>query len=68
MNSGDSKRMLRNFLNNVLMLDVLKVRIYPNKEQEISLAKSFGCSRFVWNFYLNMMLVLVCCLISSATS
>lgn len=35
------------------MLDVLKVRIYPNKEQEISLAKSFGCSRFVWNFYLN---------------
>ncbi|MEH2125061.1 helix-turn-helix domain-containing protein [Nostoc sp.] len=37
----------------LLMLDVLKVRIYPNKEQEISLAKSFGCSRFVWNFYLN---------------
>ncbi|MBD2502665.1 RNA-guided endonuclease InsQ/TnpB family protein [Anabaena azotica] len=35
------------------MLDVLKVRIYPNKEQEISLVKSFGCSRFVWNFYLN---------------
>jgi IS605 OrfB family transposase len=35
------------------MLDVLKVRIYPNQEQEISLAKSFGCSRFVWNFYLN---------------
>ncbi|WP_225225758.1 RNA-guided endonuclease InsQ/TnpB family protein [Komarekiella delphini-convector] len=41
------------FLNVVLMLDVLKVRIYPNKEQEISLTKSFGCSRFVWNFYLN---------------
>lgn len=35
------------------MLDVLKVRIYPNKEQKIALAKSFGCSRFVWNFYLN---------------
>jgi putative transposase len=35
------------------MLDVLKVRIYPNKKQELSLAKSFGCSRFVWNFYLN---------------
>lgn len=35
------------------MLDVLKVRIYPNKEQEVSLAKSFGCSRFVWNYYLN---------------
>lgn len=35
------------------MLDVLKVRIYPNTEQEIALAKNFGCSRFVWNFYLN---------------
>ena len=35
------------------MLDVLRVRIYPNKEQEISLAKSFGCSRFVWNYYLS---------------
>lgn len=35
------------------MLDVLKVRLYPSKEQETSLAKSFGCSRFVWNFYLN---------------
>lgn len=35
------------------MLNVLKVRIYPNKKQEIALAKSFGCSRFVWNYYLN---------------
>lgn len=35
------------------MLDVLKVRIYPSKEQEIALAKNFGCSRFVWNYYLN---------------
>jgi len=35
------------------MLNVLKVRIYPNKEQEIALAKNFGCSRFVFNYYLN---------------
>ncbi|MGB3207641.1 MAG: RNA-guided endonuclease TnpB family protein [Crinalium sp.] len=35
------------------MLDTLKVRIYPNKGQQEALAKSFGCSRFVWNFYLN---------------
>ncbi|WP_414521398.1 helix-turn-helix domain-containing protein [Umezakia ovalisporum] len=35
------------------MLDLLKVRIYLNKEQEIYLAKSFGFSRFAWNFYLN---------------
>jgi putative transposase len=35
------------------MLDVLKVRIYPNSLQEIALTKSFGCSRFVWNYYLS---------------
>jgi putative transposase len=35
------------------VLDVLKVRIYPNQEQQIALAKSFGCCRFVWNYYLN---------------
>lgn len=35
------------------MLDVLRVRIYPNKEQETALVKNFGCSRFVWNYYLN---------------
>ncbi|ACK68861.1 transposase, IS605 OrfB family [Gloeothece citriformis PCC 7424] len=35
------------------MLNVLKVRIYPNKEQEIALAKNFGSVRFVWNYYLN---------------
>jgi putative transposase len=35
------------------MLNVLKVRIYPNKEQELALAKNLGCVRFVWNYYLN---------------
>ncbi|AFZ11666.1 transposase, IS605 OrfB family [Crinalium epipsammum PCC 9333] len=35
------------------MLDTLKVRIYPNKGQQEALAKSFGCSRFVFNYYLN---------------
>lgn len=35
------------------MLDVLKVRIYPNQEQQIALAQNFGCCRFVWNYYLN---------------
>ena len=29
------------------MLDVLKVRLYPNKTQQEALAKNFGCSRFV---------------------
>ncbi|MBD2182693.1 RNA-guided endonuclease InsQ/TnpB family protein [Aerosakkonema funiforme] len=35
------------------MLTALKVRLYPNKEQQIALAKNFGCCRFVWNYYLN---------------
>lgn len=28
-------------------------RIYPNKEQEVLLNKHFGCSRFVYNYFLN---------------
>lgn len=35
------------------MLNVLKVRLYPNKEQELALAKNFGCCRMVWNYYLD---------------
>jgi putative transposase len=30
-----------------------RYRIYPSKEQEAFLAKSFGCNRFVFNFFLN---------------
>jgi putative transposase len=30
-----------------------KFRIYPNKKQEILLAKHFGANRFVFNYYLN---------------
>ena len=30
-----------------------KFRIYPNEEQEILMAKHFGCSRFVYNHFLN---------------
>ncbi|MFC2652275.1 MAG: helix-turn-helix domain-containing protein, partial [Capnocytophaga gingivalis] len=32
-----------------LMLKAYRYRIYPNKEQEIQLAKTFGCCRFVYN-------------------
>ncbi|XWK90769.1 MAG: RNA-guided endonuclease TnpB family protein [Phormidium sp.] len=35
------------------MLTALKVRLYPNKEQQIALIQNFGCCRFVWNYYLN---------------
>ena len=31
-----------------------KFRIYPNKEQKILLAKTFGCVRFVYNYYLDL--------------
>ena len=30
-----------------------KFRIYPNKAQEILIAKTLGCSRFVFNYFLN---------------
>lgn len=29
-----------------------KFRLYPNKKQEEQLAKTFGCTRFVYNYYL----------------
>ncbi|MUL35034.1 RNA-guided endonuclease InsQ/TnpB family protein [Gloeocapsopsis dulcis] len=34
------------------MLKVVKIRIYPTQEQEISLGKSFGCARWLWNRFL----------------
>ncbi len=30
-----------------------KFRLYPNEEQRILIHKTFGCSRFVYNYYLN---------------
>ena len=30
-----------------------KFRLYPNVEQEVLLSKHFGCSRFVFNYFLN---------------
>lgn len=31
------------------ILKAHKVRLYPNEEQQIFFAKSFGCTRFIWN-------------------
>lgn len=31
-----------------------KIRIYPNKEQQILIDKTFGCARFIYNFMLNL--------------
>lgn len=30
-----------------------KYRIYPNKEQKVQMAKTFGCARFVYNIILT---------------
>ncbi len=34
------------------MLRAYKYRLCPNEEQKIQLAKTFGCVRFVYNYYL----------------
>ena len=31
-----------------------KIRIYPNREQKILIDKTFGCTRFLYNFMLNL--------------
>ncbi|MDH2889721.1 IS200/IS605 family element RNA-guided endonuclease TnpB [Bacillus cytotoxicus] len=37
----------------MLVKKAYKFRIYPNKEQEILIAKTIGCSRFVFNHFLE---------------
>lgn len=36
------------------MYKAYKFRIYPNTEQQIALAKAFGCCRWYWNYTLNL--------------
>ena len=31
-----------------------KVRIYPNEEQKVLIDKTFGCTRYIYNFFLNL--------------
>ncbi|OOR45458.1 IS200/IS605 family element RNA-guided endonuclease TnpB, partial [Bacillus pseudomycoides] len=38
----------------MLVNKAYKFRIYPNKEQEILIAKTIGCSRFVFNHFLTL--------------
>ena len=35
------------------ILKAYKVRLYPNEEQQVFFAKSFGCTRFIWNRMLS---------------
>ena len=36
------------------MLKAYKYRLYPNKQQEILIQKTFGCARFVYNKMLSI--------------
>ncbi|MGZ0085777.1 IS200/IS605 family element RNA-guided endonuclease TnpB [Caldibacillus thermoamylovorans] len=36
----------------MLVHKAYKFRIYPNKQQEVLMTKTFGCSRFVFNYFL----------------
>jgi putative transposase len=36
------------------MYRAYKFRLYPNTEQQVALAKSFGCVRWYWNYSLNL--------------
>ncbi|MBE7123588.1 transposase [Bacillus cereus] len=38
----------------MLVNKAYKFRIYPNKKQEIVIAKTIGCSRFVFNHFLTL--------------
>lgn len=35
------------------MYKAYKFKLYPNKEQQLLINKNMGCSRFVYNYYLN---------------
>jgi len=35
------------------MYRAYKFRLYPTKEQKTYINKNFGCSRLVYNYYLN---------------
>ncbi|MDJ0599571.1 MAG: RNA-guided endonuclease TnpB family protein [Crocosphaera sp.] len=37
------------------MLKVVKLRLYPNREQQQSLEQSFGNCRWLWNYCLNLL-------------
>ncbi|NUC18519.1 helix-turn-helix domain-containing protein [Bacillus mycoides] len=38
----------------MLVNKAYQFRIYPNKKQEILIAKTIGCSRFVFNYFLAL--------------
>ena len=39
-----------------MALKGVKLRIYPNSEQQLKIKRNFGYNRFIWNQMLNMMI------------
>ncbi len=37
----------------VILLNAVKFRIYPNAQQKTLISKHFGCSRVVYNYFLD---------------
>ena len=35
------------------MIKSIKIRLFPNQEQELLMFKTIGCSRFAYNYALN---------------
>lgn len=35
------------------MYKTYRLRLYPNKEQKTLICKTFGCVRFIYNYFLN---------------
>lgn len=36
-----------------MMIKVYKFKVYPNKKQEELIQKTFGCVRYIYNYYLD---------------
>ena len=43
----------RNEVNAMLQHKAYRFRLYPTHDQEILIAKTIGCARFVYNYFLN---------------
>ena len=41
-------------MEEIMITKSYKYKIYPNKKQEKLIQKTFGCTRFVYNYFLNL--------------
>lgn len=50
------------------MLKAYKYRIYPTSEQKLYLAKTFGCTRFIYNQMLADRIIILFIALKNSTS